>query len=406
MEELDRKYAQVLLKRCLTFNNTDTLLIDYETHEHDKFVNIVIDEAKKMNVKNIQKVLYDDDELHDYYKNTALEDIKLNPLIDRTPWNEAAKKNGCVLHISTYIPNLMDDIQQDKIDKAFSIKSKTYEYYKENNKKYSFPWCICLYPNKRWAEFLFKNDKNAYEKLYNYIIQMCMIDKDNPLESWKQHINTNNYYKNRLNELEVTKFYYKNSLGTDFEIGFPKDYIWLNLDKYDQFGSPIICNMPSYEIFTTPDRNTANGIVYNSKPLIRNGVLIDDFYIEFKDGKVINYNAKVGYEALKSIIGCSLNTNRLGEVALVNHNSPISNTNVVFYHTLFDENSSCHLALGDGFPKSIKNFENMTKEELEKLGVNFANSHVDFMIGTSDLEITADTKEGKKYVFKKGNFSL
>ena len=164
--------------------------------------------------------------------------------------------------------------------------------------------------------------------------------------------------------------------------------------------------MPSYEIFTTPDCRTANGVVFNSRPLVFHNNIIDDFYIEFKDGIAIKYKARIGNELLKELIENYKNSNRLGEVALVNNNSPISNTGIIFYNTLFDENASCHLALGRGNPSTIKDYKNMTSEEFDKVGINNSNVHVDFMIGTSDLEIVANTEKGKQLVFKKGNFNI
>ena len=406
MITIDRKYAQLLLKRCLSFNNTDTLLIEYTTFEHDDFVKTIIEEAKKMKIKNIKTYLRDSDEYHKYLKNTDLENIKLNPLLDRSIWDEVAYENGCILHIRTYIPNLMNDIKEEKIIKASKITLDTFKYYVENQTKFKFPWVICDYPNKRWAKFLFPNDKNAYKKLYNYIVKSCMLDEVNPLEAWDKFIKQNNYYKRKLQGLEIKTLHYKNSLGTDFKIGFNKNNIWLNLDDKDQFGSPIILNMPSYEIFTTPDFKTANGIVYNSKPLVYNGLLVDKFFIEFKDGVVVNYNAEIGNEVLTNIFKNYKNSNRLGEVALVDCDSPISKTNIVFYDTLFDENSSCHLALGKGFPICIKNGTDMIESRLENEGVNVSNVHIDFMIGTNDLEIEAETKNGKVLIFKDGKFNI
>ena len=405
-EIFDRKYAQLLLKKCLNFTNSDTLLIDYQTHEFDGFINILEEEAQKMNIKNIIKHICDIDELHEYYKRTKIDDIKFNPLIDRSIWDEVARKNGCILHIITYIPNIMDDVDQEKMTKVFNIRSNTFNYYKQNNSKYAFPWNICAYPNKRWANYLFSDDPNSFDKLYNYIMQSCLIDKDNPIEEWDKYIKISNYYKNKLNELGIKKLYYKNNLGTNLEVGMPNNYQWLNLDKKDIFGNPIICNMPSYEIFTSPDYKSAKGIVYNSKPLIYEGKIIDKFYLEFKDGIVVNYKAQVGNDILKSIIESCDNSNRIGEVALVNYDSPISNTNIIFYETLFDENASCHMALGDGFHKAIINSEKLNSQELKKYGINESNIHVDYMIGTKDLDILADTKYGKKLIFKNGNFNI
>lgn len=403
-EIIDRKYVQLLLQKCLCFENTNSLLIEYRTHEQDDFVRIIIEEAKKMRINDIKLCCIDNDELHEYLINTKLEDIKLNPLLDRSSWDETAKKYGCILHIDTFIPNLMSDIQTDKLKKMNKILVSTYPYYKANS-KYNFPWVICSYPNKRWAEFLFGNDENAYLKLYDYIIKMCMVDRNNPVLEWDNYIKINNEYKRKLQDMNITKLHYKNDLGTDFEIGFPIDYKWINMDKKDNFGNPIMVNMPSYEVFTTPDYRTSNGIVYNSKPLVFQGNIIDKFYIVFSNGIAIDYKAQIGNEYLKGLIENYHNSNRLGEVALVNNNSPISNTGVVFYDTLFDENASCHLALGNGNSSTIKN-NNLTKEQLDIIGINSSDVHVDFMVGTPDLEITADTDKGKRLIFKNGNFSI
>ena len=405
MKDMDIKYAKLLLTKCLSFNNTDTLLIDYVTHEQDDFVKTVIEVAKSMGIKNIELSCNDVDEVRNYLNNTNVEDIKLNPIIDKSKWDEVSKKHGCILHINTFIPNSMKDVDKEKIGKMNQIVAPTIRYYCANN-KYNFPWVICAYPNQRWADYLFPNDKDSYQKLYNYIMQMCMVDTKDPNKEWDLYIKRLNEYKNKLDSLNIRKLTYKNDLGTDFEIGFPNDYKWLNLDKKDNYGSPIIVNMPSYEVFTTPDYKTANGIVYNSRPLIFRNNIIDGFYIEFKDGKAVNYKAKIGDEHLKFIIENFKNSNRLGEVALVDNNSPISNTGIVFYNTLFDENASCHLALGRGNPATIPNYQYLTTDELEEIGINNSNTHIDFMIGTPDLNITAETDKEKKLVLKNGSFNL
>lgn len=374
-------------------------------HEHDDFVKVIKDEAKKMKIKNIVLCCNDCDDIHQYLSNTEPDEIKLNSLIDRSSWDEVAKKHGCILHINTFIPNLMNDIDSKKITKMNHVVAPTFNYYRANN-KYNFPWVICTYPNKRWAEFLFKNDTNAYIKLYNYIMKMCMVDSKNSFKYWEDYIEKANENKKKHQDMQIKKLYYKNSLGTNFEIQFPENYKWINLDKRDNYGNSIIVNMPSYEIFTTPDCRTANGIVFNSRPLVFNNKIIDEFYIVFKDGVAIDYKAKIGNETLKDLIENYKNSNRLGEVALVNNNSPISNTGIIFYDTLFDENASCHLALGRGNSSVINNSQNMAREELENVGINNSNVYVDFMIGTPDLEIMADTEKGKKLILKKGNFNI
>ena len=182
-------------------------------------------------------------------------------------------------------------------------------------------------------------------------------------------------------------------------IELPKNHLWLGGAEKCNSGIEFNANMPTEEVFTTPDKYTANGIVYASLPLVYNGSLIEDFYLEFKNGKVINYDAKKGKKSLKSIIEIK-NGNYLGEVALVDITSPISKSNILFYDTLYDENASCHLALGSGFLECIED-----KKVLKKF--NESKIHVDFMIGTKDLEIIAETKSGKSVtIMKNGKFII
>ena len=293
-----------------------------------------------------------------------------------------------------------------KIDTWHKISETVVPYYRAQVSKYTFPWCIVCMPNKRWAKSLFPDCENAYEKLYLYIMKMCMIDKKDPVAAWREYIDGNNYYKNKLNRLGIKTMHFTNSLGTDLTLEIPEDNIWLNLDKTDAKGGQMIANMPSYEIFTTPDYRRTNGIVYSSRPLVYGGKVIEDFSITFQDGKVIAVKAKKGQELLEKIIYETPGAEYLGEVALVQNDSPISNTGLVFNTTLFDENASCHLALGRGFAKTFKGHETMSDEELHKRGLNLSKNHIDFMIGTPDLDISAETKEGTQLVFKKGNFNI
>ena len=228
-----------------------------------------------------------------------------------------------------------------------------------------------------------------------------MIDKENPKEEWTKLLNKNFKIINRLNNLNLEKLHYKNNLGTDLEIYLPDNYLYSSAKD-----NLCIVNMPSYEVFTSPVYNKTEGIVYASKPLIYNGGLIKDFWIKFSKGKVIDYDAKIGKELLKEIIETDNYSCFLGEAALVEKNSPIEKLNINFNTTLIDENASCHLALGRGFAECIRNGFEMSDDELFKHGINISKQHVDFMIGTDDLEITGYTKNNEEIkIFKDGKFT-
>ena len=196
--------------------------------------------------------------------------------------------------------------------------------------------------------------------------------------------------------------HYTNSKGTNLHITLPENHIWVGAGNTPN----MLVNMPSYEIFTSPDYRYTEGIVYSAKPLIYNGALLDDFSVTFKEGKAVSCNAQKGQKVLEGIINSDNNSCFLGEVSLINHNSPISNTGLIFGTTLFDENASCHLALGDSFPECIENGLSKSKKELLSLGLNDSKTHVDFMVGTNDLNIIAETDKGNIQIFKNGNFNI
>lgn len=406
MRTLEDKYIDLLLNRCINFETSKSLLIYVDLNEHLEFAERVKEKANQMGIFDVSITSNDAYEIHEYLKNTDVSDIELQPCFDRSIWDEYAIKGGALLILGSALPGLMNDISPEKIQKMVTLRNLSRPFYCRSVLQYKFPWCIAMLPNEKWAKKVFPDEANAYEKLYLSIMKMCMIDKEDPILAWQQHIEKNNYYRDKLNDLEITRMHYKNSLGTDLYVEKPKDNIWVNIDKNDYYGNMMIANMPCYEIFTSPDYHKTNGIVYSSRPLIFNDVVINNFYINFKDGKVIDCRAEEGEDVLRSLIFDNENADMLGEIALVSYDSPISNTGMIFYDTLFDENASCHLALGHGFEKCFPGYENLTEEELFERGCNITSIHEDFMIGTSDLEIEADTKEGKVLIFKDGNFNI
>lgn len=305
----------------------------------------------------------------------------------------------------TEFPHLMDDIKPENIAKARFVDRTTRKIFRQKEITYQIPWCIAALPNEIWAKHLFKDNPNSYQKLTDTIYEMCMVNTPDPINSWNNYLENCKNIVDKLNNLQIKTLHYTNSLGTDLNIEMPDNCIWVSAANEDN--GMMIVNMPSYEIFSSPNYKKTNGIVYSSRPLIYGGGIIDDFYLQFKDGKVVDYNAKIGKDILKGIIESDSHSSFLGEVALVNNDSPISNTNLVFGTTLFDENASCHLALGEGFSECIENGLHLTKEKLLEAGINQSENHVDFMIGTKDLEIEAETKNGEKVkIFKKGNFNI
>ncbi len=396
---MDEKYIKLLVSTCTDIENNKILFINYHK-EIKNFIDKLVNYAKSVGVEDIYLDEEDIYKTHEILKNIPEEEISNSSYFDKSIWDEYAKKKANFLIFETEYPGVMDDIDPQKISLAAKRKKETMPLFRKMEERCEIPWCIAAYPGRIWSKDLFK-EENAYEKLKEYIYKICMIDKENPKEEWTKLLNKNFKIINRLNNLNLEKLHYKNNLGTDLEIYLPDNYLYSSAKD-----NLCIVNMPSYEVFTSPVYNKTEGIVYASKPLIYNGGLIKDFWIKFSKGKVIDYDAKIGKELLKEIIETDNYSCFLGEAALVEKNSPIEKLNINFNTTLIDENASCHLALGRGFAECIRNGFEMSDDELFKHGINISKQHVDFMIGTDDLEITGYTKNNEEIkIFKDGKFT-
>ncbi len=396
---MENEYIELLLKRCLKVNKNTPLFISYPKIISD-FVNKLVSCAKSMGLSDIYLDEIDSYDIHNKLNTWSMKKIEESKIFDCHMWDVYAKKDGAFLMLESEIPHLMDDVDAKKIAKTAYIKRTTKPVYKERQLKSEIAWCIACVPNIKWAEEIFPDEKLPLKKFWNVLFDICMID-GNAIENWNNFLKKQEEMQNKLNDLQISNLYYKNSLGTNLEIELAKEALWASASS-----GKWIVNLPSYEIFTSPVYNKTNGIVYATKPLMYSGKLITDFYLEFKDGKVVKYDAKEGKDILKDIIESDEYSQFLGEVALVDYASPISKTNILFKSTLIDENASCHLALGSGFLECIKDGNNKSKEELKEIGLNDSKNHVDFMIGSKDLTIEADTKDGHVTIMKKGNLVL
>lgn len=404
----DKKYANLLVKKCFVNDGIRPLVILYDD-ELEKFAQTCYIQAKECGFKDVVLFNKKSREINEYLLNNSLDDIKINDLLDRSLLEDYAKKNSNFLFLETYKKETNINIDKEKKQKLNEIIDSQLDTYYENIDNLKCPWCVACYPNYDWAKKVYPNMniEDAYERLYLNIMKMCQIDKRSPEKAWDEIHKRYYEISQRLNELEIKKLHYSNKLGTNLNIYLPDNHLWIGADDRDYYGNSIIVNMPGYELFTSPLCSETNGIVYSSKPLYYKKV-IDSFGLEFKNGSVSNIitSVKEDYDILKSIIDRDDNSKYLGECAIVENDNPVNKTNTLYYELLYDENASCHLALGNSYPDSIKNGLSMTEEELISSGLNISNTHVDFMIGTDDLKIEAETKNGPKLIYSKGKFRI
>lgn len=397
---MDEKYIALLIEKCTNLKENPYLFIHY-SQEITPFIQKLVKQLKKLGIKEIYLDNYDPDKVHTILKESTIEEIEQEKTFDCAIWDSYATRNACFLIFETEYPGLMDDISPQKIAVFSKKKRESKPIYRKLVETCQLSWCIAAYPGIRWAQKLFPDDPNSYDKLKQAIYQICMLEKPNPLKEWERYLEKNSQIMAKLNQLQLKHLHYSNQLGTDLNIYLPDNYRFSSAKDNE-----VIVNMPSYEVFTSPIFTKTEGIVYNSRPLIYNGAKIDHFFLKFKEGKVVDYDAKVGRNILKEIISSDSNSCYLGECALVEVDSPIAKMNVVFETTLIDENASCHLALGAGFPECIENGIGLTDRQLLNRGINVSNNHVDFMIGTPDLKIVGTTKTGMQIlIFESGKFS-
>ena len=403
MEKLMRKYAEVLLKTCLKVEENQPLFISFNTERLD-FVRIVSEEAYKIGVKDIYFDMSDPYLKHEALKYLEIEDLKQLSFWNKEMWNVYARKHAAFLMLASETPGLMKDIDPKKMSELIRYSQETREEFEAYRDKSELAWCIAAVPTKAWADELFDNNENSVNMLWNKIFEICSIDQEDPVKIWNDKLDLLKKRASKLNEKKIKTLIYKDNKN-NFKIGLPDNHNWASGCERLANGKEVLVNFPTEEVFTSPDCRSAEGIVFSSKPLEYQGVILDNFQIEFKDGVVTNFKAEKGEETLKEMINICENSNMLGEVALVPYDSPISNTNMVFLETLFDENAACHLALGDSFTECIN--EVGTKEDLfNKFNMNNSKSHVDFMIGTKDLNIKGITQDNKEIdIFINGNFT-
>lgn len=323
-------------------------------------------------------------------------------------WEHQAKVLPCKIYILSDDPDGLNGIDQGKYSRAMASRSRLIKPIRDKMEN-KYQWCIAAVPGKEWAKKVFPADRVnvAVEKLWKAILEASRVT-DDPIKAWREH-NENLAKKcEHLNSLGIKKLHYTAKNGTDFTVGLnPEAQFMAGGEHAEGSGIYFNPNIPTEEIFTSPMRGDAKGVVYSSRPLSYGGQLIDNFWLRFEDGKVVDFGAEKNEEMLRELLGMDEGASYLGEIALVPYSSPIRKSEILFYNTLFDENAACHLALGRGFTNTLRDYEKYTEEEAHKMGINDSIIHEDFMIGTADLSIIGILEDSTEVaIFENGEFAF
>ena len=328
-------------------------------------------------------------------------------------WQEAkakwsAEKLPCKIYIDDSDPEAFAGVDLAKmatVSKARRMVVKKYRDMEDNNNQ----WLIVAVPSPSWAKKVFPEleTEEAVEKLWEAIIKTMRLDTEDPVQAWEDHIANLSDKSNKLNAMNLDYLTYKASNGTDLTVKLQPNHIWLSARETNLKGIDFTANMPTEEVFSMPKRDGVNGVVYSTKPLSLNGQLVENFKVTFENGKAVDVQAEKGLDVLEYMLGMDENSRYLGEVALVSYDSPINQTGLLFSNTLFDENACCHFAFGFAFKNNIKGYETMSEEDFKEVGFNDSVNHVDFMIGSADLEIKGYDFDGNEYlIFKDGVWAI
>ncbi|MUK90689.1 aminopeptidase [Ornithinibacillus sp. L9] len=406
-QQTQEKYAELALRTGVNLQQGQALMINAPL-EGAEFTKMVVRKAYELGAKDVH-INWVDDELTLLKYENAPDDV----IADYPEWkvllhDSFAEDGAAVLNIRSTNPDLLKDIDPTRVAKANKAAAQAMKNFRKYTMNDKITWSIISIPTGDWAQKIFpdKSREDAIESLWESIVKIVRVDQEDPIAAWDAHNETLKTAREILNEKNYKKLVFK-APGTELEMELPEGHIWKGGSAVSEKGITFNPNMPTEEVFSMPHKYGVNGTISSTKPLNYGGSLIDNFTLTFKDGQVVDFKAEQGEDTLKHLLETDEGAKRLGEIALVPHESPVSQSGLLFYNTLFDENASCHVALGKAYPTNIKDGSGMSDDELDKHGVNDSLTHVDFMFGSEKLDIDGVKADGTtEPVFRSGTWAL
>lgn len=406
-EENLEKYAELVVRVGVNIQPGQVLFVESPL-EVAPFTRKVVKKAYEAGAKYVQ-VQWDDEEVTKArFQYGPDESFTYYPEWNARMMEQLAEGGGALLNIKVPDPELYQGVDSRKVSsatKAAAFARKKFQGYVRNK---TFSWCLVKAPTQAWAAKVYPelSEEERIPVMWDTIFKMNRVDQPDPVAAWQEHIGNLKSVKDILNGKKYKKLHYR-APGTDLTVELPEGHIWHGGGTTNDQDVYFVANMPTEEVYSMPKRTGANGTVTSTKPLNLNGRLVDRFSFTFEEGQVVNYTAETGLEFLKDLLETDEGARYLGEVALVPYDSPISRLNRVFYNTGIDENASCHFAVGSAYPFTIENGTSMTQEELLAKGANVSLTHVDFMVGSPELDIDGELEDGTwEPVFRQGNWAF
>ncbi|MBM7649522.1 aminopeptidase [Bacillus ectoiniformans] len=405
-QETLEKYAELAVKVGVNIQEGQTLVVNASL-DAQELVRLIVKKAYEAGAKHVNVEWNDDIVSRTKYELAPDEAFKEYPVWRAKMLEELAEKGAAFMSVISSSPDLLKGINPERIadfQKAAGQAMKTYRQYIQSDK---VSWTVIAAPSDAWAEKVFPDlpKEQQVPALWEAIFKAVRADTDSPVDAWVKHDNKLHEKVDYLNEKRYKSLHYT-APGTDLTIDLPEGHLWVGAGSVNEQGHSFMANMPTEEVFTVPYKQGVNGYVASTKPLSYGGNIIDKFTIMFEKGRITDVKAEEGEEVLKRLVETDEGSHYLGEIALVPHQSPISESNILFYNTLFDENASNHLAIGSAYAFCIEGGKTMSQEELEKNGLNTSLTHVDFMIGSAEMNIDGIKEDGtREAIFRNGNWA-
>lgn len=406
-QEKLQKYADLAVKIGVNVQPGQNLIV-VATVDSAELVRLIVKQAYEAGARFVKVNWSDDTVTRLRYEKAAEESFLDDPKWYAGEMLEYVENGAAVLHVISSDPDLLTGIDPQRITNHQKTYGKAMSKYRELQMSDKFSWSIVAVPSKTWAAKVFPElpESEQVDALWEAIFKTVRIDQPDPVAAWKAHIANLTQKSEYLNSKRYKKLHYK-APGTDLTIELPEGHLWVAAESLNAQGNTFLANLPTEEVFTAPLKTGVNGTVSSTKPLSYNGNIINEFQLTFKDGRIVDYSAKVGAGTLKQLVELDEGSHYLGEVALVPHGSPISQSGILFYNTLFDENASNHLAIGNAYAFNLEGGKSMSREELNQHGLNASFAHEDFMVGSAEMDIYGVTADGiEEPVFAKGNWAF
>ncbi|MFT0802412.1 aminopeptidase [Bacillus swezeyi] len=400
-------YAQLVTEVGVNIQKGQKVVINASTEVRD-FARLLVKSAYQRGAKQVTVRWQDDEVTRLKYELAPFEAFEEYPEWEAKGMEVLAEEGAAFISVVSASPDLLKGIDSKRIAAQQKAAGKALHTYRQMIQSDKVSWTVIAAPSPDWAKKVFpdSSEETAMQKLWDEIFKTTRVDRDDPVLAWKEHDQTLRDKVSVLNDRHYKALHYK-AEGTDLTIELPEKHLWVGAGSTNEQGDEFMANMPTEEVFTSPKKDGVNGTVSSTKPLSYGGNIIDGFTLTFENGRITDVKAEQGEDILKELIDTDEGSRYLGEIALVAHDSPISKSNILFYNTLFDENASNHLAIGSAYAFNIEGGKKMTREELSKEGLNESITHVDFMIGSGEMDIDGITADGKREpIFRKGNWAF